>query len=42
MKFTKDEKIDIDIAVIKAVEIIELFIEGKPYLDIMTKFNTQT
>lgn len=41
-KFTKDEKIDIDIAVIKAVEIIELFIEGKPYLDIMTKFNTQT
>lgn len=38
--FSKQERIIVDIAVNHAVDAIDLFISGTPYLDVMTKYNT--
>ena len=40
--FSKQELIDISIAIDKAKDIINQFIKGVPFTDIMTTFNTQT
>jgi len=41
-EFSKDELITIKIAADQCVDMIDEVIGGKSYLDIMTKFNTQT
>jgi PTH1 family peptidyl-tRNA hydrolase len=41
-QFTEDEMITLQQAIKQSEEIIELFIQNKPYKDIMTKYNTQT
>ncbi len=40
--FTKNEAISIDLAVLTCVNIIDDFINNKPFTDIMTTYNTQT
>ena len=41
-QFSKDDMITISIAIDKSIEIIEQFIDGVSFTDIMTTFNTQT
>ncbi len=41
-QFTKDQAITLSKTVRDATEIIELFAQGESFLDIMTKYNTQT
>ncbi|MBE0700205.1 MAG: aminoacyl-tRNA hydrolase [Acholeplasmataceae bacterium] len=41
-QFSKDQLIILQKTVVDVVEAIEMFIEGVSFLDIMTKFNTQT
>ncbi len=40
--FTKDESITIDLAVSTCLNIIDDYINNKPFTDIMTTYNTQT
>lgn len=41
-KFAKDEKTDIEIAIINAAEASLMFVTHDEYKDVMTKYNTQT
>ncbi|MDX9690867.1 MAG: aminoacyl-tRNA hydrolase [Acholeplasmataceae bacterium] len=41
-QFTEDQLITLQLPIKQSVEIIDLFIEDKPFKDIMTKYNTQT
>ncbi len=40
--FNKEEAITIDISIAHCLNIIDDFVNGKPYSDIMTTYNTQT
>ncbi|AUD64177.1 aminoacyl-tRNA hydrolase [Tenericutes bacterium MZ-XQ] len=41
-QFSKEDMITISIAIDKSIQIIEQFIDGVSFIDIMTTFNTQT